>query len=88
METTFEKMAEHCKPTVEHPLAIVLGSGLGALAERVRAVRHIPYSDIEASRPRRFPLRATGTRCSWARSTTCPWWCIPAASICIRLRRP
>lgn len=53
METTFEKMAEHCKPTVEHPLAIVLGSGLGALAERVRAVRHIPYSDIEG-----FPAEA------------------------------
>lgn len=53
METTFEKMAERCKPTVEHPLAIVLGSGLGALAERVRAVRHIPYSDIEG-----FPAEA------------------------------
>ncbi len=41
MSETFEKMAEYCKPTMEHPVAIVLGSGLGSLGERVRVVRHI-----------------------------------------------
>ena len=29
MDETFEKVAAWCKPTMEHPLAIVLGSGLG-----------------------------------------------------------
>lgn len=48
-----EKLVEYCKPSMEHPVAIVLGSGLGALAERVRVVRHIPYSDIEG-----FPAEA------------------------------
>lgn len=53
MDETFEKVAAWCKPTMEHPLAIVLGSGLGSLGERVRAVRHIPYSDIDG-----FPTEA------------------------------
>ena len=48
-----EKMVAWCEPSVEHPLAIVLGSGLGALAERVKVVRHIPYGDIEG-----FPAEA------------------------------
>ena len=42
-----EKLVEYCKPSVEHPVAIVLGSGLGALAERVQVVRRIPYTDIK-----------------------------------------
>ena len=53
MDETLEKVAASCKPTVEHPIAIVLGSGLGALAERVRVVRNIPYSDIDG-----FPVEA------------------------------
>ena len=53
MDETFEKVAAWCKPTMEHPLAIVLGSGLGSLGERVRVVRHIPYSDIDG-----FPTEA------------------------------
>lgn len=42
-----EKLVEKCEPSFEHPVAIVLGSGLGALADRVRVVRRIPYEDIE-----------------------------------------
>ena len=42
-----EKLVEHCEPSVEHPVAIVLGSGLGALGNRVNVVRRIPYTDIE-----------------------------------------
>lgn len=42
-----EKLVEFCKPTMEHPIAIVLGSGLGELANHVKVVRRIPYSDIE-----------------------------------------
>lgn len=42
-----EKLVEYCEPTFEHPVAIVLGSGLGSLADRVRSVRRIPYDDIE-----------------------------------------
>lgn len=53
MDETFEKIAAACKPTMEHPLAIVLGSGLGSLGERVRVVRHIPYADIDG-----FPAEA------------------------------
>ena len=53
MDETFEKVAAWCKPTMEHPLAIVLGSGLGSLGERVRVVRHIPYGDIDG-----FPTEA------------------------------
>ena len=48
-----EKLVEWCEPTVEHPIAIVLGSGLGALAECVKVVRHIPYTDIDG-----FPVEA------------------------------
>ena len=48
-----EKLVEYCKPSVEHPVAIVLGSGLGALAERVQVVRRIPYTDIKG-----FPAEA------------------------------
>lgn len=49
-----EDMVEACKPSVEHPVAIVLGSGLGRLNEVVRPVRRIDYHDIEG-----FPADAT-----------------------------
>lgn len=42
-----EETVEFCEPSVEHPVALVLGSGLGAFAEHVKIVRRIPYSDIE-----------------------------------------
>lgn len=42
-----EKVVEGCRASVEHPVAIVLGSGLGALAALVKPVRRIPYADIE-----------------------------------------
>lgn len=42
-----EQTVAACKPTVEHPIAIVLGSGLGHLNTLVRPVRRIDYHDIE-----------------------------------------
>lgn len=48
-----EDTVRACKPSVEHPIAIVLGSGLGHLAGLVRPVRRIDYRDIEG-----FPLSA------------------------------
>lgn len=48
-----EKLVEYCEPSFAHPVAIVLGSGLGMLADQVRAVRRIPYEDIEG-----FPAEA------------------------------
>ncbi len=48
-----EKVVEDCRASVEHPVAIVLGSGLGKLAELVKPVRRIPYDDIEG-----FPMAA------------------------------
>lgn len=42
-----------CRPSVEHPVAIVLGSGLGHLAGLVKPVRRIPYQDIPG-----FPMSA------------------------------
>lgn len=43
------------KPSVEHPVAIVLGSGLGQLSGMVKPVRRIPYREIpgfpESARP-------------------------------------
>lgn len=48
-----EKVVEACKPSVEHPVAIVLGSGLGHLAQLVRPVRRIDYRDVDG-----FPLNA------------------------------
>lgn len=42
-----------CKPSVEHPVAIVLGSGLGHLAGLVKPVRRIAYRDIQG-----FPTSA------------------------------
>lgn len=35
-----------CKPSVEHPVALVLGSGLGHLAGLVKPVRRIPYAQV------------------------------------------
>ena len=48
-----EETVRACKPSVEHPVAIVLGSGLGHLGSLVRPVRRIDYRDIEG-----FPLSA------------------------------
>ncbi len=42
-----EEVVESCKPSVEHPVAIVLGSGLGHLRSLVRPVRRISYHDID-----------------------------------------
>ena len=48
-----EDTVRKCKPSVEHPVAIVLGSGLGHLGSLVRPVRRIDYHDIDG-----FPLSA------------------------------
>lgn len=48
-----EDLVEFCEPSVEHPVALVLGSGLGAIADRVKVVRRIPYTDIDG-----FPAAA------------------------------
>lgn len=56
MNETIEHMAEYCKPSMEHPVAIVLGSGLGSLGERVRVVRHIPYTDIDGFPDEAIPV--------------------------------
>lgn len=48
-----EDTVRTCKPSVEHPVAIVLGSGLGHLASLVRPVRRINYHDIDG-----FPMDA------------------------------
>lgn len=42
-----ENVVKSCKPSVEHPVAIVLGSGLGHLQTLVKPVRRIDYHDIE-----------------------------------------
>lgn len=48
-----EEMLEDVKPSVEHPVAIVLGTGLGHLASLVAPVRRIDYHDIDG-----FPMSA------------------------------
>lgn len=48
-----EDIVEKCKPSVEHPVAIVLGTGLGHLATLVKPVRRIDYHDIDG-----FPREA------------------------------
>lgn len=48
-----EDTVRACKPSMEHPVAIVLGSGLGHLGTLVRPVRRIDYRDIDG-----FPLSA------------------------------
>ena len=42
-----EEVVEICKPSVEHPVAIVLGTGLGHLCSLVHPVRRIDYHDID-----------------------------------------
>lgn len=42
-----ENEVEKCSPSVEHPVAIVLGTGLGHLAQLVKPVRRIDYHDID-----------------------------------------
>lgn len=49
-----EEVVQSCKPSVEHPVAIVLGSGLGHLNSLVKPARHIDYHDIDG-----FPDAAT-----------------------------
>ena len=51
-----ERTVAFCEPSFEHPVAIVLGSGLGSLADRVRAVRRIPYDDIEGFPDEAIPV--------------------------------
>lgn len=51
-----ERTVAYCEPSFEHPVAIVLGSGLGVLADRVRAVRRIPYEDIEGFPDEAIPV--------------------------------
>ena len=41
-----EGVVRTCRPSVEHPVAIVLGSGLGHLSGLVKPVRRIRYHDI------------------------------------------
>ncbi len=48
-----EKLVEYCEPSMEHPIALVLGSGLASLADEVRVVRRIQYEDIDG-----FPAEA------------------------------
>lgn len=48
-----ENVVNACRASMEHPVAIVLGSGLGALASLVKPVRRMPYADIEG-----FPAAA------------------------------
>lgn len=45
-----------CKPSVEHPVAIVLGTGLGHLAGLVKPVRRIDYHDIQGFPPTARPV--------------------------------
>lgn len=49
-----EDTVKNVKPSVEHPVAIVLGTGLGHLKGLVKVVRRIDYHDIEG-----FPGDAT-----------------------------
>lgn len=49
-----ETTVENVHPSVEHPVAIILGTGLGHLKSLVRPVRRIDYHDIEG-----FPDNAT-----------------------------
>lgn len=45
--TMSELDLESYQASVEHPLAIILGAGLGSLASELHVVRRIPYADIE-----------------------------------------
>lgn len=42
-----EQIVESCRPSVEHPVAVVLGTGLGHLRSLVHPVRRIDYHDID-----------------------------------------
>lgn len=48
-----ENEVEVVHPSMEHPVAISLGSGLGYLAQLVKPVRRIPYADVPG-----FPVGA------------------------------
>lgn len=48
-----EDIVESCKPSMEHPVAIILGTGLGHIYSLVKPARHIDYHDIEG-----FPVEA------------------------------
>ena len=49
-----EKTIENVSPSVEHPVALILGTGLGHLADLVKPVRRIDYRDIPG-----FPVDAS-----------------------------
>lgn len=48
-----DKTARACVPSVEHPVALILGSGMGHLSGLVKPVRRIPYRQIAG-----FPVSA------------------------------
>ncbi|WP_077597533.1 purine-nucleoside phosphorylase [Olsenella urininfantis] len=52
-----EDTVKDCTPSVEHPVAIVLGSGLGHLRSLVKPVRRIDYHDIEGFPPEAQPVK-------------------------------
>ena len=51
-----EEVVALCKPSVEHPVAIILGTGLGHLCSLVHPVRRIDYHDIEGFPPDARPI--------------------------------
>jgi len=52
-----EEVVESCRPSVEHPVAIVLGTGLGHLNSLVHPVRRIDYHDIDGFPADARPIR-------------------------------
>lgn len=51
-----EEVVKSCRPSVEHPVAIVLGTGLGHLRSLVHPVRRLDYRDIDGFPPEARPV--------------------------------
>ena len=51
-----ENVVEYCEPSVEHPVALMLGTGMSEIMSLVKVVRRIPYEDIPGFPPTAFPV--------------------------------
>ena len=51
-----ENIVEYCEPSVEHPVALMLGTGMSEIMSLVKVVRRIPYEDIPGFPVSAFPV--------------------------------
>ena len=76
-----EDLVEYCAPGADIPSPLILGSGLGALADRVKVDRRIPYEDIDGFSAGTLPHRGPSLRGAGGHHRQCRWLYQPRALV-------